>query len=73
MENANERSVAKDMKTAQSLGLLRIGVWRVREEREESFGEESSGGKVDTSGLSEGCLTLAELALKGKAISLGAS
>lgn len=68
MEVTDEQSVAKDMETAKSLGLLTIGVWRVGGPR-----KESSGGKTDTTGLSEGCLALAEAALKGKAISLGTS
>lgn len=56
------------METAKNLGLLRIGVWRVREEQQDMPRAEPS-----TSGLSEGCLTLAEVALRGKAISLGAT
>lgn len=68
MEVTDEQSVAKDIETAKSLGLLTIGVWRVREPRKESSGEE-----IDTTGLSEGCLALAEAALKGEAISIGTS
>lgn len=68
MDVTDEKVLAKDMETAKNLGLLRIGVWRAFEER-----QEGPGAKKDTSGLGEGCLTLAEDALKGKAISLGAT
>lgn len=68
MEITEERSVVKGIKTAENLGVLRTGVWRGRDRR-----QESSWAKENTSGLSEGCLTLADVALKDKTFSLRAT
>ncbi|ROW12876.1 hypothetical protein VPNG_04664 [Cytospora leucostoma] len=68
VDDAN-RQVAEDMKTAKNLGLIRVLVWRsvIREK------DILTNFPGNTSNLTDGGLSLAEKALKGRAISHGAA
>lgn len=68
VDDANRKRVAEDLKTAKNLGLIRIVVWRIVIK-----GDGRPLSSRDNHKFTEGGLSLAEKALKGRAITHGAA
>ncbi|KUI73783.1 hypothetical protein VM1G_09341 [Cytospora mali] len=67
VDDASKNRVAKDLKAAKNLGLIRLVIRRVVV----TSITRNSASPIDTSNLANGEISLAEKALKGKAISHG--
>ncbi|KAG6360097.1 hypothetical protein INS49_011153 [Diaporthe citri] len=68
VEDANKKRVASDLKVAQNLGLIRVSVRRIIFKNKDQSHTSSHHLRLGTQGIS-----LAEKALKGRAVSHGAA